>query len=173
MPLACLRTFFFSAFLASLLILSGALYLEYGLGVAACPLCETQRLVLSAFSLTCLAGLIFRAGLRTERIFLGTSLFLALSGGLFAARHVWLQGLHPLVEMTCLKSMGYLYEQGTLGEWLHSMLIGSVDCVPINWSFIGLSVPEWSLLAFLGLALAVGFRLGLAKRLNPGPAVGS
>lgn len=173
MPLACLRTFFFPAFLASLLTLSGVLYLEYGLGVAACPLCETQRVVLAAFSLTCLAGLILRTRPRAERFLLRTSLFLALTGGLFAARHVWLQGLHPSVEMTCLKPMGYLYEQGTLGEWLHGMLIGSVDCVPINWSFSGLSIPEWSLLAFLGLATATGFRLGLAKRLNPEQAVRS
>jgi len=173
MPLACLRTFFFPAFLASLLILSGAFYLEYGLGVVACPLCQMQRFVLSAFSLVCLAALATRPGRGVERTFLWSSLFLALVGGLLAARHVWLQGLYPAVEMTCLKSMDYLVEQGTVGEWLHSLLIGTADCVPITWSFFGLSVPEWSLLAFLGLAVAVGFRLALAKRLNPHQAVRS
>lgn len=173
MPLACLRTFFFSAFLASLLILSGAFYLEYGLGVVACPLCQTQRLVLSAFSLICLSGLIRRRGRATERLHLWSCLIFALVGGLLAARHVWLQGLYPSVEMTCLKSMAYLVDQGALGEWLHSMLVGSADCVPITWSFLGLSVPELSLLAFLGLAMGVGFRLALVRRLNPDPVVRS
>ncbi|MDR0279772.1 MAG: disulfide bond formation protein B [Paucimonas sp.] len=165
MPLACLRTFFFPAFLASLLALCGALYLEFGLGLDACPLCQSQRLLLAAFSLVCLGGLLHRA---TERAYLWTALALALAGSALAARHVWLQGLYPPADMPCEQTMSYLLEQGTPVEWLHGLLLGSAECAPITWSFLDLSGPEWSLLAFLGLAVLVVLRLIGRRRLNPG-----
>lgn len=173
MSLACLRSFFLPAFLASALVLCGALYLELGLGLLVCPLCQSQRLVLAAFSLLCLAGLIHRPRLRGERFYLWSCLALALSGGLLAARHVWLQGFFSHVDGPCVESMAYLTAQGTPGEWLHGLLIGSANCVPINWSFLDLSVPEWSLLGFLGLAVLVVSRLVNARRRNPSEAVGS
>ncbi len=168
MPLACLRTFFFPAFLASLLTLSGALYLEFGLGLDACPLCQGQRLLLAVFSLTCLGALLHRPGNLGERLYLWAGLALTLGGSALAARHVWLQGLYAPSELSCEQSMSYLLERGTLVEWLHGLLLGSAQCAPINWSFLDLSGPEWSLLAFLGLAALVLVRLIGARQVNPG-----
>jgi len=173
MPLACLRTFFFPAFLASLLTLSGALYLEFGLGLDACPLCQGQRLLLAAFSLTCLGALFHGPGRTGERVYLWAGLVLALGGSALAARHVWLQGLHTSPERLCEQSMTYLLERGTLVEWLHGLLLGSAECAPFNWSFLDLSGPEWSLLAFLGLAALVLLRLIGRHRVNPGESPGS
>ncbi|MDU9391085.1 disulfide bond formation protein B [Pseudomonas sp. zfem002] len=173
MPLACLRSIFFPAFLASLLILAGSFYLEHGLGLLACPLCQGQRLVLGAFSLTCLAALVhgaFRAGVRR---YLWLCLALALCGALLASRHVWLQGLSLSPEVSDLHSMTHLLAHGTSTEWLQSMFLGSAECVPITWSFLSLSVPEWSLLAFVGLALMMLFRLIPRHQLNLSDSLGS
>lgn len=166
MPLACLRSFFFPAFLASFLVLSGAFYLEFGLGLTACPLCQGQRLLLGAFSLACLVAMLHMPGRTGARIYLWTCLGLALAGGLLAARHVWLQGLFPAPEAPCGQSLADLPQRGTMVEWLHDLLLGSAECVPINWSFFSLSVPEWSLLAFVGLALMVVIRLLPKQRVN-------
>ncbi|MFD2640775.1 disulfide bond formation protein B [Pseudomonas japonica] len=173
MPLACLRSIFFPAFLASVLILAGSFYLEHGLGLLACPLCQGQRLVLGAFSLTCLAALVqlsFRAGVRCH---LWLCLVLALCGALLASRHVWLQDLSLSPEVSGLHSMTHLLAHGTPAEWLQSMLLGSAECVPITWSFLSLSVPEWSLLAFLGLALMMLFRLIPRRQMSLGDSLGS
>lgn len=173
MPLACLRTFFFPAFLFSLLALCGALYLEFGLGLDACPLCQGQRLLLAAFSLTCLGALLHRPGRIGERFYLWAGLVLALGGSALASRHVWLQGLYTAAERSCEQSMTYLLEHGSLVEWLHGLLLGSPECAPINWSFLDLSGPEWSLLAFLGLTVLVLLRLIGRRRLNPGESLES
>ncbi|MHA6198287.1 disulfide bond formation protein B [Pseudomonas wadenswilerensis] len=172
MPLACLRTFFFPALLLSLSALCGALYLEFGLGLDACPLCQGQRLLLAAFALTCLGALLHRPGRSGERVYLWAGLVLALGGSALAARHVWLQGLYAFPE-SCDQSMSYLLERGTLVEWLHGLLLGSAGCAPINWSFLDLSGPEWSLLAFLGLAALVLVRLIGRRRASPGESPGS
>jgi len=173
MPLACLRSFFFPAFLVSFLVLSGAFYLEFGLGLVACPLCLGQRLLLGAFSLTCLGAMLHMPGRAAVRTYLWLCFGLALAGGALAARQVWLQGVFPDPETPCVQSLAYLIEQGTLLEWLHGLLLGSAECVPINWSFFSLSVPEWSLLAFVGLALMVLLRLLAKRRLNLADSPGS
>jgi len=173
MPLACLRSIFFPALLASFLVLAGSFYLEYGLGLLACPLCQGQRLVLGAFSLTCLAAMVQLALRGSVRFHRWLCLALASFGALLAARHVWLQGLSLSPEVPDLHSMAHLLQQGTPAQWLESMLLGSADCVPITWSFLSLSVPEWSLLAFLGLALMMLFRLMPRRQLNLGDLPGS
>ncbi|MCU1725061.1 disulfide bond formation protein B [Pseudomonas sp. 5P_5.1_Bac1] len=167
MPLACLRSIFLPAFLASFLVLCGAFYLEFGLGQIACPLCQGQRLLLAAFSLVCLCGLIHRPSRRVARRYLWLCLALAIAGVLLATRHVWLQGLFPTDDTPCLQSMDYLVEQGSLIEWLQGMLVGAAECVPITWSFMDLSVPELSLLAFLGLGVMVVSRLLPWREVNP------
>ncbi|MNY46197.1 disulfide bond formation protein B [compost metagenome] len=32
------------------------------------------------------------------------------------------------------------------------MLHGTADCAEVTWTLLGLSIPEWSLLAFVGFA---------------------
>jgi disulfide bond formation protein DsbB len=39
-------------------------------------------------------------------------------------------------------------------EVLQSMLMGTGDCAEIQWQWLGLSIPGWSILAFAGLAVA-------------------
>lgn len=173
MPLACLRSFFFPALLASFLVLAGSLYLEFGLHLAACPLCQGQRLLLGAFSLVCLGALLHMPGRVGRRLYLWACLGLALAGGALAARHVWLQGLFTSPEIPCEQNLTYLLERGTALEWLHGLFLGSAECVPINWSFFSLSVPEWSLLAFVGLALMVLIRLLPKRRVNLADPAGS
>ena len=135
MPLACLRSFFFPAFLVSFLVLAGTFYLEFGLGLAACPLCLGQRFLLGMFSLTCLGAMLHMPGRAAAQAYLWACLGLVLAGGALAARQVWLQGVFPAPEIPCQESLGYLLERGTVLEWLHGLLLGSAECVPINWSF--------------------------------------
>ncbi len=33
------------------------------------------------------------------------------------------------------------------------MLHGSADCAKVTWTLFGISIPEWSLLAFIGMIL--------------------
>ena len=168
MQLACLRSFFFPAFLASALVLCGAFYLEYGLGQVACLLCQGQRILLGGFSLACLSALVQRPGY--ARFHLWTCLALALAGALLAARHVWLQGsvtsglpcVHPTVWLADLP-----------GDWLRGVLSGWTECEPITWSFLDMSAPEWSLLTSFGLGVMVISRLVSRRHVNLDDLAGS
>ncbi|MNQ95057.1 disulfide bond formation protein B [compost metagenome] len=60
--------------------------------------------------------------------------------------------------------MRYFIENLPLSQLLKVMVLGSPECVPINWSFLDLTIPEWSLLSFVLLAALPIFRLFAHRR---------
>ena len=150
MSLACLRSFFLPALLASMAVLVASFQLESVVGLVPCALCFSQRLMLGVYALVCLVALVHSPAERGRRGYAGLALVSALSGALLAGRHVWLQG-DPLTVEGCQLPVGAIMQR-PLSEILHRFLLGSPDCVSISWSFLDLTLPEWSLLAFLLLA---------------------
>ncbi|GLO14252.1 hypothetical protein PPUJ20028_28350 [Pseudomonas putida] len=147
---ARLRACFLPACLAALAVLVASFQLENIPGLVPCPLCFSQRLLLGAYALLSLAAVLQAPGtqgiLRYARVALGCS----LAGALLAARHVWLQGADGAAHV-CPVPIGRVFEQ-SWGEAVRQLLLGGPDCSSLTWSFFDLTLPEWSLLAFLLLA---------------------
>ncbi|MCE1118760.1 MULTISPECIES: disulfide bond formation protein B [Pseudomonas] len=165
MSLACLRSLFFPAFLASFAVLVASFRLESVVGLVPCALCFSQRLMLGLYALTSLVAVIHLPGVRGLRGYAWLTLLCAVAGALLAGRHVWLQGA-PLPVVDCQLPVTQLMQQ-PIGEIARLLLLGSTDCVSISWSFLDLTLPEWSLLAFLLLG-AVPLSWLLAYRLRQG-----
>ncbi|MGE8321724.1 MAG: disulfide bond formation protein B [Pseudomonas sp.] len=147
---ARLRTFFLPACLAAVAVLGVSLHLENALGLVPCPLCFSQRLLLGAYALLCLAAVLQAPGSRGIRCYARATLGCSLGGALLAARHVWLQGAGGAIQV-CPVPIGRVFEQ-SWGEAVRQLLLGGPDCHSLAWSFLDLTLPEWSLLAFLLLA---------------------
>lgn len=152
MPSACLRSLFFLALLVALLVLGAAFYLEFAVGLRPCPLCQSQRFFLGAFAIVCLCALLHHRGRRLASLYAGLALGLASCGALLAWRQIWLQSHTDAAQGGCQHPLTYLIEHSTAQELVTALLLGSRECVVMTWSFLDLSVPEWSLLAFLLLA---------------------
>lgn len=103
-----------------------------------------------AYALVCLVALVHSPTEHGRRGYAWLALAGALGGALLAGRHVWLQGDLLLADGCPLPVDQIL--QRPMGEILRMFLLGSPDCVSISWSFLDLTLPEWSLLAFLLLA---------------------
>lgn len=151
MPMASLRTFFIPACLASLVVLGVSFYLESALGLVPCPLCFSQRLLLGVYALVCLGAALHGPGFVGARRYARTALLCAASGALLAARHVWLQGAIDASHM-CPLPIGRMFEL-SWRDAARQLLLGGPDCSSLTWSFLDLTLPEWSLLGFLLLAL--------------------
>ncbi|MFJ4455756.1 disulfide bond formation protein B [Pseudomonas sp. NPDC089392] len=147
---ARLRTFFLPACLAALAVLAGSFHLEHALGLVPCPLCFSQRLLLAVYALLSLAAVVQAPGTLGIRHYARATLGCSLAGALLAARHVWLQGAAGGVHV-CPVPIGRVIEQ-SWGEAARQLLLGGPDCHSLTWSFVDLTLPEWSLLAFLLLA---------------------
>jgi len=150
MSMASLRTFFIPACLAALAVLGASFYLESVLGLVPCPLCFSQRVLLGAYALVCLCAALHAPGIAGARRYAQTALLCAASGALLAARHVWLQGAIDASHL-CSLPIGRMFEL-PWREAARQLLLGGPDCSSLTWSFLDLTLPEWSLLAFLLLA---------------------
>lgn len=147
------RTLFLVAFLGSVLIMLGALYLEHVVGLEPCPLCILQRLAVIGFGLVCLVAAAHGPARSGQRIYAALALLMASAGAGIAGRQIWLQQV-PADELpACLPSFDYMLEALPFQEILNLMLRGSADCAKISWTLFGISLPEWSLLAFVGMIL--------------------
>ncbi|MEM9532081.1 MAG: disulfide bond formation protein B [Pseudomonadota bacterium] len=135
-------------------LLGYAYYLEYVKYLDPCPLCMVQRLVFYALGAGFLiSGLHSPAG-RPGRAVYG--LLLTAFGGLgiaTAARHIWLQGLPPDEVPDCSPSLDYMLDNFPLAETWDKLLNASGDCATIDWTFLGVSMPGWTLVWFAGFTL--------------------
>lgn len=136
-------------FLASVLGMAFALYLEHVQGLEPCPLCVFQRIGLIGLGLISLIALLHHpksnAGKRIYA-FIG-SLSILWSVGV-AARHVWLQNLPPDKVPSCGPGLDYWVETLPLKSVFEQVLTGSGECAKVDWTFLGQSLPVWSLVFF-------------------------
>ncbi len=141
-------------FLASVIGMAFALYLEHVQGFEPCPLCVFQRVGLIALGVVSLIAFIHNpASNIMKRVYaLLGSVGILWSAGV-AARHVWLQNLPPDQVPSCGPGLDYLVDALPLKSVLSQVLSGSGECAVVDWSFLGQSLPVWSFLFFTVLAV--------------------
>jgi protein dithiol:quinone oxidoreductase len=133
------------------LILTG-LYMQYVMGLYPCPLCITQRVFIIAVGLTGLAAFIVNPRALGKKIFGGLGLILAIAGGSFSTRQLWLQNLPKDQVPACGPDIGYLLDNFPLMDALSVLLRGDGNCAEVTWTLFGVSIAGWTLVAFIGLA---------------------
>ncbi len=132
--------------LASIVGMSFALYLEHVKGLDPCPLCVFQRVGLMAMGIFALIAFLHNpaSNLMKRMYALLATLSIGWSVGV-AARHVWLQTLPPDQVPSCGPGLNYLIDALPLKTVLNEVLTGSGECAAIDWTFLGQSLPVWSL----------------------------
>lgn len=134
------------------LILVG-LYMQHVMGLAPCALCITQRAFIIAIGLVALSAFIHNPDSIGRRIYAVLGIVLAAGGGYFANHHMWLQSLPADEAPACGPGLEYILDTFPLQEALTVLLRGDGNCAEVVWSFLGLSIAGWTLVAFIGLAL--------------------
>jgi len=140
--------------LASIVGMSFALYLEHVKGLDPCPLCVFQRVGLMAMGISALIAFLHNpaSNLMKRMYALLATLSIGWSVGV-AARNVWLQTLPPDQVPSCGPGLNYLIDALPLKTVLNEVLTGSGECAAIDWTFLGQSLPVWSLVFFSVLLL--------------------
>jgi disulfide bond formation protein DsbB len=143
------------------LLLGYGYYLQYGQGLDPCPLCLVQRGFFYAVMAIFIAAAL-HAPLGAGRIVYGSLAALFAAGGLAAAgRQVWLQHLPPDKVPQCGPDLFFMLENFPLSRTLRTLFTGTGECAVVDWTFLGLSIAEWSL-AWFGALLV--YALWLAVR---------
>jgi protein dithiol:quinone oxidoreductase len=139
--------------LACALLLGFGYYLQYVAGLDPCPLCLVQRgffyAVMVVFGVAAV-----HAPLGVGRIvYAGIGALFAAGGAAAAGRQVWLQHLPADRVPQCGPDLYFMLENFPLSRTLRTLISGTGECAVVDWTFLGLSIAEWSLVWFVLLIL--------------------
>lgn len=142
-------------------LVAGGLVLAHTMNLAACPLCILQRMLYLLLAFEAAAAW-FLAGARWPR--LAAALVMAVSaatGAGIAAYQTWLQRFAKGVSCTADQPWWEHFVNWAGSQW-PLMFEASGLCSEAGWKFLGLSIAEWSLVAFSSMTIAM-----LAAALRP------
>ena len=132
-------------------MLAFGLYLQHAQGLEPCPMCIVQRYALVLVAVV--AGLTALSGKKGVLVSGSVLMLLASGFGAFvAARQSWLQWYPPEVA-SCGRDFYGMIETFPLKRAIPMIFKGSGDCTKIDWTFLGLSIANWSFFSFVVIAL--------------------
>lgn len=162
-----MRPFIRIIFLTVFLICAGSLvyavYLQLVKNLLPCPLCVAQRLSYWVIGLTAIVAVAHNPRTLGRRLYSGVMMVAALVGGVVATRHSWLVrypesfecGISP--EERLLNSL-------PIARWWPTMFEANGDCSESSWEFMSLTIPDWSAILFILMAILSGYALLTRQR---------
>lgn len=143
------RTLNLLAFLAGVVAMAYAYYLQYYQYLIPCPLCIFDRVFLLGILLSLLAAIIHNPQRLGQRVYAALVLLFTCGGLVSAGRHVWLQHLPANKVPECGPGLNYLLDTFPLGRALNMVFRGSGECAEISWRFLGFTLAEVTLAMFI------------------------
>lgn len=112
-----------------------------------CPMCIMQRYAFVVVGLIALVAAVHNPALLGRRVY-GVLLLVAAGAGLtVAVRQTWLQ-LHPPKFVECGPDLSYMLNSFPIAQALPKIFQGEGDCSKVDWTFLGLSIANWSGVCF-------------------------
>jgi disulfide bond formation protein DsbB len=140
------RLWFLLGFIGCFGLLAAGAFMQFVLELEPCPLCISQRLAILTTGIVFLLAAIHNKAAPFYSVAGAVS---ALIGASISARHVWLQNLPPEQVPECSPGLEYVFQNFPLADTIKLMLSGTGECAEIDGYFLGLTIPGWTLVAFL------------------------
>lgn len=144
------RRWFLLGFIGCFGLLAAGAFMQFVLELQPCPLCISQRLAILATGIVFLLAAMHNKAVKHYSV---AGAVAALIGASISARHVWLQNLPPEEVPECSPGLEYVFQHFPLAETIKLMLTGTGECSEIDGYFLGLTIPGWTLIAFLLLSV--------------------
>ena len=141
------------------------LWLQQAKGLEPCPMCIMQRYAFVLAGLVALAGALHGPQGWGRRLYGLLVLATVVAGGGVAVRQSWLQHNPPKVS-ECGADLDFMIDSFPLADALPMIFRGAGDCSLVDWTFLGLSIANWSFLCFAVILLAA--LAVLTRRSTPG-----
>jgi disulfide bond formation protein DsbB len=144
-------------------MLGYALYVEHGLFMMPCPLCILQRVAFAGMGFFFLLGAAIGPRPTWWRKSVTSLVVLCAAGGAgIAIWHLYIQNLPPSAVPSCTgMDLSYMLDAFPLQKVLEKIFTPSGDCAVVDWTFLGLAMPAWTLVWYVILGVAAlwaGFR---------------
>ena len=143
-------TFFGCSFLMAV-----ALFFEHQMNLEPCPLCILQRVMVILTGIIALIAALHNPHDLGIKMYGALVAISAATGGAISMRQLWLQSLPADQVPACGASLDYMLDVFPLTDVLSMILTADGTCAEIVWTFLGISIPGWTLVGFIGL-IAIG-----------------
>lgn len=147
------RTGFALVALLSAGLLAFAYYAQFVQGYEPCPLCILQRWAFIVIAVGALAGALHGSRGAMRWVYAAAVLAGGIWGVVTAGRHLWLQSLPAGDVPECGPGFDFMVEYFSLFEAVKSAFTGSGECAEVDWTFLGLAMPAWTLIWYVLLLL--------------------
>ena len=147
------RIWFFLGFISCALMLATGAFFQIVMDLQPCPLCISQRIAIFVLGVIFLIAAIHNPLDIGGKIYAVLGAIAALIGASVSARHVWIQNMPKDEVPECGPGLDYIFENFPLIETVKLMLNGTGECAEVLWVFLGLSIPAWTFIAFIVLAI--------------------
>lgn len=144
-------------------VLFASFYFEYAMGLQPCPLCVMQRICV--FVLLGLMGLSLRT-LKKAHIVSFMQFLVACAGLYFSLRQLWLQSLPPEQAPACMPGLDVLIQYFPWQAIAKALFWGAGDCAEVKWTMFGISMPGWTAMYFLFMAIMGLFLFFRTRTIN-------
>lgn len=155
--LSCLvapRGLFAATGAVALGLVAGGVVLAQTLNLAACPLCILQRMLYLILALEAAAAWMVSRATGPRRFMALAMAATAATGVGIAAYQTWLQRFAKGVSCTADQPWWEQMVNWAGTQW-PLMFEASGMCSEAGWKFLGLSIAEWSLMAFSAMTAAM------------------
>jgi disulfide bond formation protein DsbB len=148
------RGLFAATGLAAVGLVAGGLILAHTMNLAACPLCILQRMLYLLLALEAIAAWVLAGAVVQRRVAALLMLVTTITGVGIAAYQTWLQRWAKGVSCTADQPWWESFVNWAGSQW-PLMFEASGLCSEAGWKFLGLSIAEWSLIAFSSMTIAM------------------
>jgi len=148
-------------------LVAGGLVLAHTMNLAACPLCVLQRMLYLLLALEAVAAWSLAGTMRVRQIAALLMAITAAAGAGIAAYQTWLQRFARGVSCTADQPWWEQFVNWAGSQW-PLMFEASGLCSEAGWKFLGLSIAEWSLVAFTAMTVAMLAAMLRATNRQPG-----
>ncbi|MBX3618126.1 disulfide bond formation protein B [Nitrosomonas sp.] len=153
-----MRLLFLFILLCCIVLLGYAQYLQHVEKLLPCPLCVAQRLAYWLLGLTALLAFLHNPGVTGRRIYGFLMFAFALMGAIIATRHAWLIRFPEAFECGISPEEAFLNSL-PIADWWPGMFEANGDCANIDWELLTLTIPDWSLVAFVIFSISALYTL--------------
>lgn len=137
-------------FASLLLIIIAVAYFEQSLKLEPCYLCIIQRVFVIAIGIICALAVVHNPRRLGQRIYATLSISMVIIGTYFSSKQIWLQSLPESQVPSCGIPVNNLFDFFSFSEAIAMLLQGDGNCAEIKWQLMGLSMPGWVLVSFMG-----------------------
>ena len=130
-----------------------ALVIQTKYNLEPCPLCITQRMFFMGLGILFFIGAFVKPASIAKKIFTFLQVVTALGGAGWAIRHWYLQVHKGEIIADCGVGFDYMFENFPLKKMFTLIFKGTGDCAAIDWTFLGLTLPQLALITFIGFGI--------------------